>query len=133
MSRRGTARLARSSVPSINTAPDIAMKRLLPILVLLGLLLVRQAPAAAPVTGEYVILVGGPSLMEWEKYKGEAAHDHWWANFVRAARIRTEQIRAQAGPDAKITWLVYRQGYMDRAAAGEAGFARPHRFGPRQV
>jgi hypothetical protein len=90
------------------------MKRLLPIFVLLGLLLVRQAPAA-PATGEYILLVGGPSLMQWEKYKGEAAHDHWWANFVRAARIRTEQIRAQAGPEAPITWLVYRQGYIDRA------------------
>jgi hypothetical protein len=90
------------------------MKRLLPILVLLGLLLPQQAPAA-PAVGEYVILVGGPSLMVWEKYKGAAAHDHWWANFIRAARIRTEQIRAQAGPDAKITWLVYGPGYKDRA------------------
>src|SRR6266702_830598 len=42
-------------------------------------------------------------------------HDHWWANFVRAARLRTEQLRAQLGPDAQITWLVYKQGYLDRA------------------
>ena len=89
------------------------MKRLLPILLLLSLLLVRQAPAA-PAPGEYVLLVGGPSLMVWEKYK-QQPHDHWWANFIRAARIRTEQIRAQAGPDAKITWLVYGPGYKDRA------------------
>jgi hypothetical protein len=89
------------------------MKRLIPVLLLLTLLLVRQAPAAAPLNGEYVILVGGPSLMVWEKYKLQP-HDHWWANFIRAARIRTEQIRATA-PDAKITWLVYRQGYKDRA------------------
>jgi len=90
------------------------MKRLLPFLLLLSILSVRQA-AAAPVTGECVMLVGGPSLMVWEKYK-QQPHDHWWANFIRAARIRTEQIRAQAGPDAKITWLVYRQGYKDRSA-----------------
>jgi hypothetical protein len=90
------------------------MKRLLPILLLLGLLLAGQA-SAAPATGEHIIVVGGPSLMVWEKYKGEAAHDHWWANFVRAARIRTEQIRAQSGPDVPITWMVYRQGYVDRA------------------
>ena len=90
------------------------MKRLLPILALLVLLLPQRAPAA-PATGEYVLLVGGPSLMQWEKYKGAAAHDHWWANFVRAARLRTEQLRAQLGPDAKITWLIYRQGYEDRA------------------
>ena len=88
------------------------MKRLLPLLLLLVLLLVRQAPAATPLNGEYVLLVGGPSLMMWEKYKLQP-HDHWWANFIRAARIRTEQIRAQA-PDAKVTWLVYRQGYKDR-------------------
>jgi hypothetical protein len=104
----------KESVPSINTAPHhVPMKRLLPILILLSLLLARQAPAAAPLNGEYVLLVGGPSLMVWEKYKLQP-HDHWWANFIRAARIRTEQIRATA-PDAKITWLVYRQGYKDRA------------------
>jgi hypothetical protein len=91
------------------------MKRLLSLLIFLCLVLVSQAPAAAPPTnGEYIILVGGPSLMVWEKYK-QQPHDHWWANFIRAARIRTEQIRATA-PDAKITWLVYRQGYKDRAA-----------------
>jgi hypothetical protein len=30
--------------------------------------------------------------------------------------LRTEQLRGQLGPDAKITWLVYKQGYLDRAA-----------------
>jgi hypothetical protein len=70
--------------------------------------------AAPPVGGEYIILVGGPSMYQWEKYKA-FPHDHWWANFVRAARLRTEQLRAQLGPDTKITWLVYRQGYEDRA------------------
>jgi hypothetical protein len=90
------------------------MKRLLLLLILLVLAAARQAPAAAaPTNGEYVLLIGGPSLMVWEKYKKEP-HDHWWANFVRAGRIRTEQIRAQ-DPNAKITWLVYRQGYKDRA------------------
>ena len=86
---------------------------LLPIFLLLSA--AEPAPAAA-VTPEYIILVGGPSLMQWEKYKGAQAHDHWWANFVRAGRIRTEQLREKYGPDAKITWLVYKQGYLDRAA-----------------
>ena len=88
------------------------MKRLLLIFLALGLLTATNARAAVP-NGEYIILVGGPSLMEWEKYKTQP-HDHWWANFIRAARIRTEQLRAQYGPDAKITWLVYKQGYIDR-------------------
>ncbi len=63
---------------------------------------------------EWILLVGGPSMHQWEQYKAQP-HDHWWANFVHAARLRTEQIRATQGPNAKITWLVYKQGYVDRA------------------
>ena len=92
------------------------MKRFPLILLALFALFSATVPAsAAEVVPEYVILVGGPSLMQWEKYKTQP-HDFWWANFVRAGRIRTEQLRAKYGPDAKITWLVYAQGYKDRAA-----------------
>ncbi len=91
------------------------MKRLLAFLIPLLLLIAVVTPARAAVTPEYVILVGGPSLMQWEKYKAQP-HDNWWANFIRAARIRTEQLRTKYGPDAKITWLVYKQGYLDRAS-----------------
>jgi hypothetical protein len=87
------------------------MRRLLPLLLLLCTIFLSQARAAS---GEYIMVVGGPSLYEWEKYKAQP-HDHWWANFVRAARIRTEQVRNELGPDTKITWLVYKQGYLDRA------------------
>ena len=86
------------------------MKRLFLTLFPVLLLLTAQARAG---NVEYIILVGGPSLMQWEKYKVQP-HDHWWANFVRAGRIRTEQLRDKYGPDAKITWLVYKQGYIDR-------------------
>ena len=88
------------------------MKRLLLICAVSIFALVSKA-AASP-SGEYIILVGGPSMYQWEKYK-VYPHDHWWANFIRAARLRTEQLRAQLGPDAQITWLVYKQGYIDRA------------------
>lgn len=88
------------------------MKRLL--LVCFLLVFPFGAKASSPASGEYIILVGGPSMYQWEKYKAYP-HDHWWANFVRAARLRTEQLRGQVGPDAKITWLVYKQGYVDRA------------------
>src|SRR4029077_1120461 len=97
---------------SINSASRLnIMKRLL-IISSLVFALASQARSAA--TGAYVLLVGGPSLQQWEKYKAQP-HDHWWANFVHAARIRTEQLREQLGPDAPITWLVYKQGYLDRA------------------
>jgi hypothetical protein len=85
--------------------------RRLSFLLVLLLLLGGSALAA---NGEYIIVVGGPSMYQWEKYK-VYPHDHWWANFVHAARLRTEQVRAQLGPDARITWLVYKQGYLDRA------------------
>src|SRR5467141_4554995 len=84
------------------------------LVILLTLVLGRSAFASAAANKEWIIVVGGPSLYQWEHYK-VYPHDHWWANFVRAARIRTEQLRDELGPDAKITWLVYKQGYLDRA------------------
>ena len=35
--------------------------------------------------------------------------------FCARRALRTEQLRNEFGPDAKITWLIYRQGYEDRA------------------
>ncbi len=86
------------------------MKRLLVVI----LFAFSMSARSAPVQGEYVFVVGGPSLQQWEKYKAQP-HDHWWANFVHAARLRTQQFREQLPPDVKITWLVYKQGYLDRA------------------
>ena len=67
----------------------------------------------APDRGEHVVVTGGVSLWEWEKYKVEP-HDHWWLNFVRASRIRIEQLRQQYGPNARISWLVFRPAYERR-------------------
>src|SRR5947199_8177501 len=86
------------------------------LLLLLALCCLSAGPtvlAGSQPKTEWIILVGGPSMYQWEKYKAQP-HDHWWANFVRAARIRTEQIREQYGPDQMITWLIYRPGYVDR-------------------
>src|ERR1700745_2456507 len=96
---------------SINSSLLLMVKRLLLISFLSMFALGSQA--ASPASGEYIILVGGPSMYQWEKYK-TYPHDHWWANFVHAARLRTDQLRTELGPDAKITWLIYRQGYEDR-------------------
>jgi hypothetical protein len=64
---------------------------------------------------EHIVVTGGPSIMEWEKYKIEP-HDNWWMNFVRASRIRIAQLREQYGPSAYITWMVYGPGYKRRQA-----------------
>ncbi|MGA9579346.1 MAG: hypothetical protein WBV90_17175 [Terrimicrobiaceae bacterium] len=72
------------------------------------------ASASAQEQREYIILSGGPSLIEWEKFK-DAPHDRWWGNFIRSARVRIEQLRKQHGPTARITWLVYKPGYVRRA------------------
>src|SRR5437868_413265 len=90
------------------------MRRLfLPVLILLVIAFGLSAQAAPPPKTEWILLVGGPSMYQWEKYKAQP-HDHWWANFVRATRIRTEQLRAEYGPDQMITWLIYKPGYIDR-------------------
>ena len=78
------------------------------------LLLLALTSAPAEVQREYIVVSGGPSLIEWEKYK-VAPHDRWWGNFIRSARVRIEQLRKQHGPSARITWLVYKPGYVRRA------------------
>jgi hypothetical protein len=76
--------------------------------------LLLAAPALhAQTDREYILLTGAPSLIEWEKFKA-APHDRFWGNFVRATRYRIEQLRQQLGPTARITWLVYKPGYLRR-------------------
>lgn len=66
--------------------------------------------------GEYIIISGGPAIRRWEDLrKPSEQHDRWWGNFIRPARMRFEELRKQYGPNAQITWLVYRQGYERRA------------------
>jgi hypothetical protein len=85
---------------------------------LLFLLLALSSAPAQETQREYIVVSGGPSLIEWEKFKA-APHDRWWGNFIRSARVRIEQLRKQYGPTARITWLVYRPGYARRAARQE--------------
>ena len=80
---------------------------------LLLILLAGTLTAGAAVQKEYILVSGGPSLIEWEKYKA-SPHDRWWGNFVRAARVRIEEIRKKEGPNALITWMVYKRGYVRR-------------------
>ncbi len=71
------------------------------------------APEEPVEPGETVIVSGGVSLWVWEKWKKQP-HDNWWANFIRAGRIRIAQIKA-ANPNQQITWLVYRPSYITRS------------------
>lgn len=82
------------------------------VALILGILFAVSAKASAD-EKEYIVLSGGPSLIQWEKYKA-APHDLWWMNFIRAARLRIQQLREEHGPDARITWLVYVEGYKRR-------------------
>ncbi len=82
------------------------------LLLILALLAVLNGAARA-YEKECVIVTGGVSLYEWEKFKAQP-HDHWWANFVHASRVRMDQLRQQYGPDARITWLVYKESYLKR-------------------
>jgi hypothetical protein len=91
-------------------------KRLLPLIAMVAIVFSQAISAAAAKIpqGEWIIVVGGVSMHQWEQYKAQP-HDHWWANFVHAARIRTQQLRTELGDNALITWLVYKPGYVARA------------------
>lgn len=86
------------------------MRRLLLLLTGLFSLAMSMHAETAP---EVILISGGVSLTKWEQYKPQP-HDRWWMNFVRAARIRIQQIREQ-DPGAPITWLVYRPAYVRRS------------------
>ncbi len=70
-------------------------------------------PQPTAASGEFIILTGGVSMWQWEKWKA-SPHDNWWMNFIRASRIRIQEIQTQS-PGAQITWLVYRPAYVARA------------------
>lgn len=95
------------------------MNRPIVILFLITLLGTSAAlKASDPYQREYIVITGGPSLIEWEKFK-KVPHDHWWANFAHASRIRLDELRQQFGPAAGITWLVYKPSYVRRGTHQE--------------
>lgn len=87
------------------------------LLIVIGL---PAAQAEPDPRDEYIIVTGGPSLLEWEQFRAEGQrHDKWWGNFVRTARIRIDQLKTYYKGEINLTWLVYRPGYERRA--GEDG------------
>lgn len=83
--------------------------------VLLLVMVAGLIPAFGAVQREYILVSGGPSLIEWEKFKAEP-HDRWWGNFIRAARVRIQELQKEHGPNTRITWLVHRPSYVRRAS-----------------
>jgi hypothetical protein len=79
-----------------------------------ALFVVLSQAVSASMDCEVILVSGGVSLDRWEHYKPNP-HDRWWMNFVRAARIRIQQIRS-AEPDAMITWFVFKPAYVRRGA-----------------
>jgi hypothetical protein len=87
---------------------------LLSTLLLLTCGLATQAAADT----EYLVVSGGPAVRKFEDLRrpGEQ-HDRWWGNFIRTARVRMQEIQRTAPAGTRITWLVYRDGYVRRSAA----------------
>jgi hypothetical protein len=85
------------------------MSGLVRTVVLTFLLLAGAAQA------DHLIVTGGPALRKWEGLRVEEdQHDRWWANFVRAATLRIDQIRRDGGADSRIVWMVFQPGYQTR-------------------
>ncbi len=76
---------------------------------------VLSNPASQPAqSGEYLIVSGGVTLGQWEKWKA-SPRDLWWMNFIRAARIRIQQLQAAGVSPKQITWFVYLPAYKSRS------------------
>ena len=86
------------------------------VALLIGLLL-GGAALEVRAQNEYLICSGGPALRQWEDLRQPAQqHDRWWGNFVRTARVRMQELQKTQPPGTVITWLVYRDAYLRRAA-----------------
>ncbi|MEY3480968.1 MAG: hypothetical protein RIQ71_1743 [Verrucomicrobiota bacterium] len=90
----------------------------MPRLIAITLLCIAAAaPLHAAYQQEHIVVSGGPSLYQWEKFKNPP-HDRWWGNFIRPAVTRFQEIKA-ADPNARMTWLVYRPAYERRLRQNE--------------
>ncbi len=88
---------------------------LLLCLLLFGKTVHAQSVPPGAIDREYLIVSGGVTLLKWERFKNPP-HDIWWLNFIRASRIRIQQLRDQGVQGRQITWFVYLPAYKTRAA-----------------
>ena len=78
------------------------------VLALCAFISVNQTQA-----NDIVLISGGPALRSHERYKPNT-HDRYWANFVDSALARVKELRQELGPNDRLTWLVFRPGYVRR-------------------
>jgi hypothetical protein len=93
------------------------MNRYFAIFALISTLFATSQPAQAQLgpDTEYVVCSGGPALRHWEEYRLKVdRHDLYWQNFTHAAANRMRGLREQ-NPNMRLTWLIYRPGYITRA------------------
>ena len=65
--------------------------------------------------GEYIVVVGGPALCQWENMRTDIdQHDKVWYNFVRKAKFRVKELMDKHGRRIEVTMLVFRPGYVSR-------------------
>ena len=79
--------------------------------ILLGLMILL----AGSLRGEDIVLIsGGPALRAHERFKVNT-HDRYWGNFIDSALARVQELRKEL-PNDRVTWLVFRPGYVRRGA-----------------
>lgn len=87
------------------------MKRHILLSLLLTIIFTISAQAS-----RHLILSGGPALRQWEDLRPERdRHDRWWANFIRAATMHMDNIRAAYGPNATLVWMLPKTPYIKRS------------------
>ena len=60
-----------------------------------------------------VLISGGPALRSHERFKS-ASHDKYWGNFIDSALARVAELKKELGPQDRLTWFVFRPGYVTR-------------------
>lgn len=89
-----------------NILSHMNLKHMLPAALLLPFL-------ASTASAVDVVLSGGVAVKSWEKLRGPNAHDNWWANFIRGATVRIDQLQKK-NPSARIVWIVFKPAYVNR-------------------
>ena len=69
---------------------------------------------ASLMANDIVLISGGPALRSHERFK-TASHDKYWGNFIDSALARVGELRKEIGPEDRLTWLVFRPGYVTRS------------------